>query len=43
MEFIIILFKILGVVIRGENGFFRIKFGQCGIDSRASAGVPVLD
>ena len=25
----------------GENGFFRIKFGQCGIDSRGYAGVPV--
>ena len=24
----------------GENGFFRIKFGQCGIDSRGYAGVP---
>ena len=24
----------------GENGFFRIKFGQCGIDSRGYAGIP---
>ena len=26
----------------GENGFFRIKIGDCGIDSNAAVGVPVL-
>ncbi|MGL4970123.1 MAG: C1 family peptidase [Cetobacterium sp.] len=26
----------------GEKGYFRIKFGECGIDSNGYAGVPVL-
>ena len=26
----------------GENGYFRIQFGQCGFDSNAYAGVPIV-
>ena len=25
----------------GEKGYFRVKFGECGFDSNAYAGVPL--